>query len=634
MYYNKGKDQLIPAVTETNTDSHKILLFQTDKNIPYFEVSVKNKEAETISLNKLEIAPYNTDGISSSVSLPKQIEEIFVLDKSISFEIFKYAILNNIKVSDITNIPTIFQNIIKSKKDALTIINKDTAREYLNKNKYLYKIENQYYVSNKIFDGLKPQNDELKPELLKYSYKFSNNTRSKKSYDKNYVRHIKKDGRSYGPGITLPAGTYSVDIEGSNLNSADYSLYCNNGNNNLVKAYEDNSDNHKKLIFYTDETVKLFEVNIENKGSKEVLLSKLEIAPYNTGDMTSSVSLPQQIKHIFVLDKSMSFEVLKYAILNNIKVSDITNIPEIFQNFFTGKKDSLILVDKSTAREHLIENKFLYKIDNQYYYSDEEINGLPSQNEELKYELLKYNYQFKNNKQSKKSYDKNYVRHIKKDGRSYGPGITLPAGTYSVEIEGEKLDSAEYTLYYNDSKNNLVKVYTETNSDNNKTILFHTDKTIDRFEVSIRNLDPEEIALTKLEINYHPISDKASSVSLPEQIKEIFVLGKSMSYEMLKYTVANNIRVSEITKTPAILRNIFTGRKDSITLIDKDTAREYLIKNKYLYKIGNQYYSSDKIINGLQPQNEELKDEILKYNYEFKHINIIIHLNVNSQRIR
>lgn len=96
-------------------------------------------------------------------------------------------------------------------------------------------------------------------------------------------------------------------------------------------------------------------------------------------------------------------------------------------------------------------------------------------------------------------FDKDKVRYIRPEGRSFGPYVALEKGSYTAIIKGKNLSFCGIEVYSQFGKN--LHTFTVNGTDENKVILFSLKEASDNLEICVQNNGDEIIEMTSFTIS-------------------------------------------------------------------------------------------------------------------------------------
>ncbi len=112
-----------------------------------------------------------------------------------------------------------------------------------------------------------------------------------------------------------------------------------------------------------------------------------------------------------------------------------------------------------------------------------------------------YYADFWSNKWLKNGIDKEGIRHLNTDAKSYGPYISLVPGKYLIECDGENLNYADFDcLYKDDNGNHSIELKDIDKSGNTISFTINVSKVLNDFQVRFFNNSNEDVTLNKLTV--------------------------------------------------------------------------------------------------------------------------------------
>ena len=156
-----------------------------------------------------------------------------------------------------------------------------------------------------------------------------------------------------------------------------------------------------------------------------------------------------------------------------------------------------ILLDKKERND----DTFFSFLDNSnliYTKNDLHVWGYASTDDMLK-DLGSFEIIFKKNIHLKNGKDSNGVRYLNKDGKSYGPYVTLYCGMYEISIEGENLHNASFLCTYDDGKKKLDFEIVKSACDN---IVYHIhpNNELRHVEFVVKNESKKTVKLSQISV--------------------------------------------------------------------------------------------------------------------------------------
>lgn len=133
-----------------------------------------------------------------------------------------------------------------------------------------------------------------------------------------------------------------------------------------------------------------------------------------------------------------------------------------------------------------------YDLSKAIQFKDENDNYSSQMEKENIYTCLS----FKDACHNEKAYNENGTRFLTKGGLSFGPYISLDAGTYEVEIIGSNLENAVYTAYTTNSDGYMID--TVELNENKGVFKVHVNAPAESFEFCIRNASDELIEIRRM----------------------------------------------------------------------------------------------------------------------------------------
>ncbi|MBQ9246141.1 hypothetical protein IJ182_07740 [bacterium] len=614
LYFNKGKSELLYAKNDNNTPEKVGLLFNVPQNIKYFEVVVENKGKQEIVLDKLTVIPIQESNLESSFKLPSDIQKIYVIkndDDLLNYDLISYVAKNGLTVKDISNQSELIKHFYLKKQNALTLISQNKVIKYIYKNIHIYNINDNIFASLKNYDKLTKINNL---EFLNYNYDFQNSSEWKEnSYDDNGIRHIRTKGRSFGPYINLVKGTYKINIEGQQLQNAQYRLCFNKGKSEILYAVnENNNSENAELLFNTNKDLKQFEVVIENKGKPELILSRLTISPVN--ETLTDLKLPSDIKTVFVIKKSdelLNYNVINYIAKNKIVLKDISSSSEFMKYFYMKKKNTITYISKKNALSYIKDKINLYNINDNIFASLTPLAGYKTNdNDSLWEQLPRYSFVFDDKKWIELSMDvEQYINVVYPATASAGgPFINLNKGTYKVNITGQNLNNANFVLYSDRGKSKILYGASENNTPDNVELLFNTPKNLKYFEVAVENNSPYQVKLDGLTISPVKTDSLESDIKLSENIRKIFVIKNEtdvLNYNLISYVAKNGLILKDISHQSKLLKSFYLNKQNALTYVSKIKVLSYINEKINLYDINGNIFASNYVLKGYKASNKE-----------------------------
>ncbi|MBR6162838.1 hypothetical protein IKQ26_02965 [bacterium] len=758
--FARNESLSIPLLAQKKEDNEIKIITKTTSLINDFEIKIINQGTKISQIKNIVIYPVSEKIITSSFSLPKEVNVLFSIkdfDEPYSPEIIKYLIKNHRTIKNIDYYPSYIISKKIKQKNSISFISKNDAVNHLKNFDYYYETPNEIigsFVPLKETSELKLKRKNIIDDQKPYSIDFKNSIDCERCYYDSGTRFILQNGRSFGPHITLNKGPYLIDIKGKNLKDAEFTLLEDYGRKMIPFVVIDiNSDEHKQLLFNTENLIDDFEIQIINQSNHIISFNNISVRQISPKEVSIKENLPSQINRVFVYNGTINLDLLMMSVKNHFSVVDISTLPDFVKKLFLYIPNSVSYVSNSSV---IGKNLFLYNINNNFFISKRKINGLKEvlfiynvdfknntflengydkNNErfinpqgrsfgpditldnggyfieikgenlnsanftlysnygkkEIKYTFSKdsdsgkvlnfisdkkinnfeievkndsnnqikisqisvhktnykspsliakikkfslktvskikrflnkpfnYSFVFKNNYWIENGFDKNNERFINPQGRSFGPDITLKKGFYRVDIKGENLNSANYTLYRNFGKKEILYALSDTNFDDHKILYFVTDKKINNFEIEVKNDSSKVVNISSLSFSKIKNQDIEALQLLPKSVKRIFIMEEEvLDNDIIKTAFKNNIKIYNISQMPDFYKHLCTFIPKSIYQISKESIDEYLKKGVYLYKIKNNLFFSDKKIEGLKPDNKNIKQLFFNYIYDFK----------------
>ena len=441
-----------------------------------------------------------------------------------------------------------------------------------------------------------------------------------------YTEHPSKENqntRTISPNeiITQPLnitdkGFYIINIDGHNLEQFEPEIVSDCDNKAIdylfIKKY-----NNKIIILFNIKKVSKYTLKLNNLNPKNAEIYNIKVLPVNEVSLGTEFVAKDKIKKIYSLktqDKYTDTELAKFIIKNKLKIINVKNMPDFVINKYLQEKNSLFLFPKNQGCDSFINScSYLYETDDEIICSKTFLNeyfNLHLIRKNFIEELDSFFYIFENNINLKNGYDMYGHRYIEPQSMSFGPNIKLQKGAYKLDITGENLNNANITIIYNPGNRYIFCSASEENTDLHRVFYFNADKNLENVEVVIMNNKDKDIMLSHLDIRQILTVWIPSYLHMPVIIKNIYLEDNLLNNQMKTFVIKNKVKVTDISDVPDWLKFLFINRKNSLTLISDDKAKKYLSRNFYLYKFDYQYYVSKNRIDGLNPENEILKNEL------------------------
>ena len=594
---NSGTKLVVPLAQSKDNHRVKYLVYFSN-NVKHLETIVENKRNVEIVLNKITINRYFPKEINPPFELPENINKVVISsDRGLDFDdnIIGYIFLHNLKVENITEKSSIVKFFKRFDKNALFVLSKLASDDRM------YNSFNQYYYTNNNILALhqtlnpdlryvqkeKQKKTENKDKKAKkksensgvlYSFKYGSNLYLKKGKDENGKRYIYPSGQSYGPCIDIKKGNYLISVEGENLDKAKYKVMAEKAFVEIPIIYSSVESDKAYLFVSVNHDETYFEVNIENSSSSDIVLNSLDIKDikyYNDRRI-------EGINKVISLDDrvEISKETAKFIVDNNLLYSfDKDDKSE-------NLSSSLFLTNPDDILQYLKYQPYFYQLDYNLLFSINKIKNLKPVSE-----VTVYKFDDSDVFGLTKGKIEDGIKYIYKNGKSFGPNITLEKGLYRIDISGNNLENASYSLMSKSGKNQ-IGILSKDTSENKASLFFVLETTANDFEFVIENNGDSDIAVSDIKLNniLQYEGKNRTTVYIKRNDANKYYFTKAETDELVSEKA--DIKFNNLLEMPAFMRKLYLNSRGGnvefiipvgdYSFFEKNKIKKYVYSNKYL----------------------------------------------------